>query len=145
MSLTPSPEHDLSALDIDWIEDQIYAHNRRAIGRDDALGLAFMFRDEGGRMIGACAGYSWAGTAELKQLWVDPAYRGRGYGRMLLDAFIAEASRRGVAHIWVASYDFQAPEFYEAAGFVRMAEFTGWPEGHSNIIFRLAMPPGVVG
>lgn len=144
MNTTPLPEHDLSALDIDWVEDQIYAHNQRATGRDDALGLAFVIRDES-RMIGACAGYSWAGSAELKQLWVDPAHRGRGHGRALLDAFIAEASRRGVARIWVASYDFQAPEFYGAAGFVRMAEFTGWPEGHSNIILRLALPRGVDG
>jgi ribosomal protein S18 acetylase RimI-like enzyme len=34
----------------------------------------------------------------------------------------------------VASYDFQAPAMYERAGFKRMAEFEGWPEGHTNFI-----------
>jgi hypothetical protein len=34
----------------------------------------------------------------------------------------------------VASYDFQAPEMYEKAGFERVAEFEGWPEGHVNVI-----------
>ena len=145
MSVKPSPEHDLSALDIDWIENQIYAHNQQATGRNDALGLAFVIHDEGHRIIAACVGYSWAGPAELKQLWIDPAYRSRGYGRTLLNEFIAEATRRGVAQIWVASYNFQAPELYEAAGFVRMAEIKGWPEGHSNIILRLALPRGVAG
>ncbi|TGV75275.1 N-acetyltransferase, partial [Mesorhizobium sp. M00.F.Ca.ET.158.01.1.1] len=33
-----------------------------------------------------------------------------------------------------ASHDFQAPGLYEKAGFERMAELAGWPEGHSNII-----------
>ena len=77
----------------------------------------------------------WAGTSELKQMWVDEAYRGRGYARALLSAFVAEAANRGVRRIWVASYDFQAPGMYEKAGFKRVAEFAGcWPEGHSNVV-----------
>ena len=93
-----------------------------------------MIRDEAGRTIGVVAGYSWAGTSELKQMWIDEAYRGRGYARELLNAFVAEASSRGVRRIWVASYDFQAPGMYEKAGFMRVAEFAGWPEGHSNVV-----------
>ena len=59
----------------------------------------------------------------------DAATRG-----MLLNAFVAEAASRGVRRIWVASYDFQAPGMYEKAGFKRVAELAGWPEGHSNVI-----------
>jgi hypothetical protein len=67
-------------------------------------------------------------------MWIDEAYRGRGYARALLNAFAAEACSRGVRRIWVASYDFQAPGVYEKAGFKRMAEFQGWPEGHTNVV-----------
>jgi N-acetylglutamate synthase-like GNAT family acetyltransferase len=52
----------------------------------------------------------------------------------LLKAFITEARKRGVRRIWVTSYDFQAPGFYEKAGFKRMAEFEGWPDGHTNVV-----------
>jgi ribosomal protein S18 acetylase RimI-like enzyme len=128
------PQHNLSPSEIDAIEDRIYDDNRRAIGRNDARGLGFVIRDEAGRTIGVAAGYSWAGISELKQLWVDEAYRGRGYARDLLNAFVAEAADRGVRRIWVASYDFQAPGMYEKAGFKRVAEFAGWPEGHSNVL-----------
>jgi ribosomal protein S18 acetylase RimI-like enzyme len=93
-----------------------------------------VIRDGAGRTIAVAAGYSWAGISELKQMWVDEAYRGRGYARQLLDAFVAEADSRGVRRIWVASYDFQAPEMYEKAGFTRVAEFAEWPEGHSNVV-----------
>jgi ribosomal protein S18 acetylase RimI-like enzyme len=85
-------------------------------------------------MIGVAAGYTWAGISELRHMWVDEAYRELGYGRALLNAFIMEASSRGVRRIWVASYDFQAPGMYEKAGFRRMAEFEGWPEGHINVL-----------
>jgi ribosomal protein S18 acetylase RimI-like enzyme len=84
---------------------------------------------EAGRMIGVAAGYTWAGNSELKQMWIDEAFQGRGYARELLNAFVAEAVSRGVRQIWVASYDFQAPGMYEKAGFRRVAEFAGLAGG----------------
>ena len=129
------PRHDLSPAEIDAIEENLYDHNRKGgRGVDDGQGLGFVIKDEAGRTVGVAAGYTWAGVSELKQMWVDEAHRGRGYARALLDAFVAEAASRGVRRIWVASYDFQAPAMYEKAGFKRMAEFEGWPEGHTNFI-----------
>src|SRR6516164_7710626 len=86
MAVPIQPQHDLSPIEIDEVEEWIYNYNRRAIGRNDARGLGFVIRDEAGRTIG------------------------------------------------VASYDFQAPGMYEKAGFKRVAEFAGWPEGHSNVV-----------
>ena len=128
------PRHDLSPDEIDAVEDNLYEFNRRATGRHDGRGLGFVIQDEAGRTIAVAAGYSWAATSELKQMWVDEAHRGRGYARALLDAFVTEAESRGVRRIWLASYDFQAPGMYEKAGFKRMAEFEGWPEGHTNVV-----------
>ena len=132
--MTPKPRHDFSPMEIDGLEDRLYEHNRAAVGRDDGEGLGFVIEDETGRMLGASAGYTWAGVSEIKQMWVDPAFRGRGFGQALLGAMVAEARRRGVSRIWVASYDFQAPELYERAGFKRVAELRDWPEGHTNVI-----------
>jgi GNAT superfamily N-acetyltransferase len=134
MDLQIEPQHALSPDEIDEIEDRLYEHNSHATGRHDGQGLGFVIRDQRGRTIGVAAGYTWAGSSELKQMWVDEPYRGRGYARALLNAFIAEASNRGVRRIWVASYDFQAPRMYEKAGFKRVAEFQDWPEGHINVV-----------
>lgn len=136
MDLKIIAQHDFSPDQVDSIEDRLYEHNSRSTGHDDARGLVFVIRDGADRLIGAAAGYSWARTSELKQLWVDEAFRSRGYGRMLLDAFVREAQLRGVLQLWAASHDFQAPVLYDKAGFERMAEFADWPPGHSNIIFR---------
>jgi ribosomal protein S18 acetylase RimI-like enzyme len=134
MTFQIEPRHDLSPNEIDAIEDRLYDFNSAATGRHDGAGLGFVIRDEAGQVIGAAAGYTWSGISELKQMWVDEAYRRRGYARALLNAFVAEACRRGARRIWVASHDFQAPDMYEKAGFVRMAEFQGWPEGHTNVV-----------
>jgi len=134
--MTPrvEPRHDLTPTEIDAIEDRLYEHNRAATGRDDGQGLGFIVRDEDGRTVAIAAGYTWAGVSEIKQMWVDEAFRGQGYGRALLDAMVTEARRRGALRVWVSSYDFQAPGFYERAGFTRMAAFDGWPEGAVNVI-----------
>jgi ribosomal protein S18 acetylase RimI-like enzyme len=134
MTLQIEPRHDLSPNELDAIEDRLYDHNSSATGRYDGRGLGFVIRDDAGQMVGVAAGYTWAGTSELKQMWIDEAYRGRGYARALINAFVEEACSRGVRRIWVASYDFQAPEMYEKAGFKRVAEFEGWPEGHVNVL-----------
>jgi N-acetylglutamate synthase-like GNAT family acetyltransferase len=134
MTFPIEPRHDLSPVEIDSVEDRLSEFNSEAIDRHDGRGLGFVIRDEEGQMIGIAAGYSWADISELKQLWIEQAYRGRGYGHALLRAFVAEACRRGVRRVWVASYDFQAPEWYEKEGFKRMAELEGWPEGHTQVI-----------
>ena len=126
--------HDAAPTEISWVEEQLYAFNREATGKHDGLGLGFVARDDQGRIIGVAFGYSWAGISELRQMWVDEKFRGRGHARALLGAFIGEAKKRGVRRIWVASYDFQAPRMYEKFGFRRVAEFAGWPEGHTNVI-----------
>ena len=127
-------QHALSPKELDAIEVHLYEHNSHATGRHDGQGLGFVIHDELGQMIGVVAGYTWAGISELRQMWIDERYRGRGYARALLNAFVAEASSRGVGRIWVSSHDFQAPEMYEKAGFKRMAEFKDWPEGHINVV-----------
>jgi ribosomal protein S18 acetylase RimI-like enzyme len=126
----------MSIIDIDRLEDRLYDHNRRATGANDGKGLAFVALDQHGVQVGAIAGYSWACMAEIKQLWVDEAERGRGLGRGLLEAAVAEAVVRGCQSIWVMSYDFQAPNFYERLGFRREAELADWPPGHNHIILR---------
>src|SRR6476619_1591152 len=124
---TISARHDLPASEVEHLEDRLHGHNRRAIGRDDGKRLAFLAHDTAGKQIGAIAGYTWAGMAEIKQLWVDEPDRRVGIGRQLLEAAIAEAIERKCQCIWVLSYDFQAPWLYEKCGFARVAELKDWP------------------
>ena len=142
----PRPRHDFSALEIDALEDRLYEHNRAATGHADGRGLGFEVLDDDGRQVGAIAGHTWGGVAEISQLWVEPGFRGRGLGLALLDAAIAEARVRGCRQAFVMSYDFQAPGLYERRGFERLAEIGDWPLGHTHVLLRLRLADeGVTG
>lgn len=135
------PRHEFSPIDVDRLERGLYDYNRQATGRDDGKKLGFIAINPHGTEIGAIAGYSWAGMAEIRQLWVDEGYRGLGIGRRLLEAAIAEALERACRYIWVLSYDFQAPGLYEKCGFDRVVELQDWPPGHSHVVLRRRLVP----
>jgi ribosomal protein S18 acetylase RimI-like enzyme len=57
-------------------------------------------------------------TAEVHAIYVDPSVIGRGIGRALLDATVADiaASPSSAAVLWVLDTNERARRFYEAAG-----------------------------
>ena len=77
-----------------------------------------------------------AGVAEIKRMYVAPARRGRGVGRALLDALVAEARRLGVTRLVLETGPKQpeAIALYERAGFVRIPAF-GEYEDHPLSVF----------
>lgn len=133
-----APQHQITAQQIDALEDRLYEFNAARTGYSDAAQLAFLAEVDG-ELVGAVAGFSWGGTCELRQVWVDKAHRGRGLGRQLMDKAIEEARKRGCAHVFLATYDFQAPEFYAKLGFRPVAEIPGKPLGHTDIVMRLTL------
>lgn len=87
MAARIQPAHDMSPAEIDAVEERLNNDNRRITGRNDDRGLTFVIRDEAGRTVGVAAGYSWAGTSELELMWIDQAYRGRGYRPAIAERF----------------------------------------------------------
>jgi N-acetylglutamate synthase-like GNAT family acetyltransferase len=130
--------HDLSADEVEWLEDRLYEFNAARTGLHDGAGLAFI-AEAGGETVGAAAGYTWGGICELRQVWVHDAWRGRGLGEELMHQAVDEARRRGCAHVFLTTYDFQAPVFYERLGFRRIAEVADKPLGHTEFIMRLTL------
>jgi len=63
----------------------------------------------------------------LNDIVVDPAYRGQGIGRMLLDAILAELKARGVPRVVLSTAERNEPaqRLFDGAGFRRtMIEMT---------------------
>jgi N-acetylglutamate synthase-like GNAT family acetyltransferase len=130
--------HDLTPDEIEELEQRIYEYNAARTGYSDASQISFTVH-VADKLIGAAAGYTWAGMCELRQLWIDEEHRGQGYGRRLLLEFIEEARARRCRHIYVATYEFQAPRFYNRFGFRPVAAIKGRPSGHLDILLRLTL------
>ncbi len=70
---------------------------------------------------GAINAYTAFAEIYVDDIWVDNAYRGRGYGRRLLQALEDHFRGQGFNNINLVTNAFQAPEFYKKCGF--MEEF----------------------
>lgn len=59
------------------------------------------------------------GAAQLKELYVDPFFQGQGYGKALMQGFVAMAKAQGAtgAFLWVLQKNQHARVFYESQGF----------------------------
>jgi N-acetylglutamate synthase-like GNAT family acetyltransferase len=117
------------------LEDRLYEFNAAATGKDDGRTLGFVV-EEDGEVIAACAGHTWAGIAEVKQMWVAEAHRGRDLGASLMRAAIGEAIARRCKFMFVATHSFQAPDFYKRLGFETVAVIPDKPLGHAEHILR---------
>ncbi|MGE0093013.1 MAG: arsenic resistance N-acetyltransferase ArsN2 [Alphaproteobacteria bacterium] len=77
------------------------------------------FSEDEGRGLGF-AGLEGEGPDRLlRSVVIDPAARGRGHGRALVDAIAREAASCGVANLWLLTLD--AAPFFAKAGFVPVA------------------------
>jgi ribosomal protein S18 acetylase RimI-like enzyme len=127
--------HDLDGA---AVEERLYEFNMDETGYRDGLDLGFVVEDAG-EMVAAAAGYTWGGICEVKTLWVHPERRGSGLGSALMARAIEEARARGCRLMFLSTYDFQAPEFYERLGFERIATIPDKPLGHVEHIMRLKL------
>jgi len=123
---------------VDALEERITLFNSERTGKSDARQLAILL-EAGGEVAGAVVGFTWAGFCELRQVWVDEAFRGQGHGRALMQKAIEEARRRGCSHVDLATYSFQAPGFYEKLGFESLAVIPGRPPSHCDHLMRLKL------
>jgi GNAT superfamily N-acetyltransferase len=124
---------ELSARDLEALDDEIYAFNRAATGHHDGRALAAFVRGEAGEMRAGLAGHTWGGCCEIRFLWVREAERRTGLGSALLAAAEREARARGCERMVLSTHSFQAPVFYARRGYTEYGRVEGYPRGHAQI------------
>lgn len=79
--------------------------------------------------------------AEVKRMYVRPAYRGRGLGRVILDhlAEYARGRRVGVLRLETGIYQTEAIGLYERYGFERRPPFGEYREDPMSVYFEKAI------
>ena len=128
--IEPTPQ------DVEYLEDRVYEHNAGVTGIADGQLLAFLVRDDSGRIVAGICGNTWGGGCEIRQFWVEESQRRRGLGTRLFQAAEQEARRRGCTQMLLMTFSFQAPAFYARNGFEVLATIADHPRGHRNFLMR---------
>lgn len=126
---------------------ELTAFNNAATGADDEADLSVKVVDAEGDLLAALTGWTWGGRAGINTVWVRADQRRAGWGGRLLRAAEEEARRRGCTEISVASFSFQAPDFYRRHGYTDTGIRDGIPGGHVDHQFWKPLiddPAGVV-
>lgn len=98
--------------------------------------LTVRLLDEDGELAAGLSGWTWGVAAGIGMTWVREDERGAGLGSRLLEEFEEEARARGCSHVFVTSFTFQAPGFYERHGYVEYGREVDYPPGHVNHLMR---------
>ncbi len=99
--------------------------------------LTVQILDDAGELAAGMSGWTWGVAAGIGMTWVRDEARGHGLGGRLLADFEDEARRRGCAHVFVTSFTFQAPGFYERHGYREIFRWEGVPtQDTDDVHFR---------
>lgn len=125
---------DLPQEDHRIVDAGLTAHNDASAPLHEVRPLACFARLDTGQVIGGGVGRTWGLCCELQQLWVQPAHRGRGIGARLVQEFERRALQRGCRTIYLETFSFQAPVFYQELGYQVRLELHGYAEAISKYI-----------
>lgn len=120
------------------LSDELDRFNAAATpGVDAARELTVRLLDESGQLAAGLSGWTWGVAGGIAMTWVREDARGAGLGARLLASFEDEARSRGCTHVFVTSFTFQAPAFYERHGYVEIFRWDGVPTpGQADVHFR---------
>ncbi|MBO0903306.1 GNAT family N-acetyltransferase [Jiella sonneratiae] len=96
--------------------------------------LTLALQDDAGIDGGLIAQIYW-NWMWIEILAVPERWRGRGLGRALIERAESVAREAGCAGIWVDTYSFQSPGFYERLGYRPFGRLPDYPAGESRIFF----------
>ncbi len=87
-----------------------------------------VIENENKEIFGVLNAYTAFAEIYVDDLWIDSSYRGKGYGKRLLQTLETHFKGQGFNNINLVTSAFQAPEFYKKCGFT--VEFIR--ENHKN-------------
>jgi ribosomal protein S18 acetylase RimI-like enzyme len=130
----------------------LVAYNVAAVGKFDHRPLTVTIRERGkiggkivggkilgGKILGGLVGETFFGWMFVSLLWVSERHRGNGWGSSLMRTAEAEARERGVHLVYLDSFSFQAPAFYEKLGYREFGRLKDFPAGYDRVWMTKAL------
>ena len=109
------------------IGDLIRSYNRskREVAESEPLNL--YVEDDSGELMAGIVAETFGNWLEIEYLFVKEDLRGQGIGSQLLQQAESEAKKRNCRSVFVNTYQFQAPAFYQKHGYKEVFTLKDYP------------------
>lgn len=133
MSLKIVPNNGPTEIEQASILRALRQFNRSQASPDPQGSFAVTLQNDEGSVVGglwAEYGYDWM---FIKYLVVPESERGKGTGSTMMKQAEDRARELGLFGIWVDTFSFQAPGFYEKLGFEKFGAIENFPRGQASL------------
>lgn len=109
------------------IGDLIRSYNlsKREVAESEPLNL--YVEDDSGELMAGLVAETFGNWLEIEYLFVKDDLRGQGIGSQLLQQAESEAKKRNCRFVFVNTYQFQAPAFYQKQGYKEVFTLKDYP------------------
>ena len=97
--------------------DELHRQNDAATGVDFNYQPFYLTAEEDGRLVGYLHGHTGSHEVYVDDVIVDGTLRHGGTGRALMQALEDHFAGGDFSHIYLTTYEYQAPGFYEKCGY----------------------------
>jgi ribosomal protein S18 acetylase RimI-like enzyme len=111
---------------------ELLRYNESQAGPQNAERFVLTVRGARGELLGGLAAMQYWNGMFIDYLWLDERIRGRGIGTELMQQAEESLRARGGEIIFLSTWSFQAPAFYEKLGFTAFGTLEGIPPGGSR-------------
>lgn len=124
-----------------YLRNKLISFNMEQVSRPGKIELVpyvTVLKDEHDAIFGGIEAtliHYWK-RCHINTFWIDPLYRGHGYGKKLLADFENAVRTQGVYLIQLETYSFQAPQFYLQQGYQIIGIIEDHPEGHTQYFMK---------
>jgi len=118
--------------DSDYIRKKLIAYNMEQIPEELKSryeNISFVAKDDKGTIVAGITGHLFWHHMHIDFLWVDSCVRKEGYGSKLLAKMEQVAIDKACTFIYLDTFSFQAPAFYEKHGYEVFGKLDNFPAG----------------
>ena len=109
------------------IGDLLRSYNRSKREAAESEPLNLYVEDDSGELMAGLVAETFGNWLEIEYLFVKEDLRGQGIGSKLLQQAESEAKQRNCRYVFVNTYQFQAPAFYQKRGYKDVFTLKDYP------------------
>ena len=118
---------DVKQNDIEEIHEMLKTYNRRNREASEKIPLGVFYEDKSGRKLAGLTGETFGNWLCINYLFVDDNLRKQGIGTKIVLSAEDEARKRNCKYVFVDTFSFQAPKFYEKLGYKEVFSLNEYP------------------